>query len=224
MFTYTKEHKLSDGKILCLKIGQDKCSLPPREQDTLGTIVTPLHLYDWEDYGIKDLIMDYTVPEGETPLEYIKALIAGRLKVAPSDVIVYPFLKHKREGVRLLMGDPKEVDYGACKFIFTTKSRFQARFRYHIKYREDYIKVKNIFQQELDDLSSWLNGEFFCYTIEQYSLGENNTKVGREFLAWDNGIARDFDFCKARATSVFEWLIKQAEARAPAPAPFKSMQ
>lgn len=224
MFTYTKEHKLSDGKILCLKIGQDKCSLPPREQDTLGTIVTPLHLYDWEDYGIKDLIMDYTVPEGETPLEYIKALIAERLKVAPSDVIVYPFLKHKREGVRLLIGDPKEVDYGACKFIFTTKSRFNMCFGHNISSPADFKTVKSILQSELDDLSSWLNGEFFCYTIEQYSLGENDAKVGREFLTWDCGIARDFDFCKAHATSVFEWLVKQNEARAPAPAPFKSMQ
>lgn len=223
---YTDKHNLSNGKILRLRIGYDDWCDTPREWDTLGTLVLPPRFAHWaasrnygHSSGESDLIMDYTIPEGKNPLEYMRNLIGEALGLKPQDVIIYPITKYEHGRVQLLLADRRDFDYSPCGFVFTTKARIKETYEVTKISPQLLERVKMTLAEELDTLSSWINGESYYYAIEQYGLDELGEKIDFEYLNGCGGFIRDLDFCKKAAYREFEQQRKACEGLTNTPTP-----
>ena len=198
---YTNKYPLDNGKVLRVTVTYDECDTTPRDWDNLSTLMLHPNKSHWtckksfEAKGYEsDVLIDLSIARGSSPYEHMDNLIRQQLKLNPSDVIAYPITKYERGNISLSLGYKTGWDYGVIGFIFATKEKIRREYGIKRITKSIIDRVEATFQCELDDLSSWLNGEIYGFRVEEVAydrLGDEYCKLLDS--CW--GFFGDMDYC-----------------------------
>jgi len=199
---YTNKYPLDNGNVLRVTVTHDECDTTPREWDNLSTLMLHPNKSHWtckksfEAKGYEsDLLIDLSIARGSSPYEHMDNLIRQQLKLNPSDVIAYPITKYEHGAIRLSLGYQAGWDCSVIGFIFATKEKI--RHEYDVKRVTKSIldRVEAAFTCELDDLSSWLNGEIYGFRVEEVAYDQLGDEVYCKLLDSCWGFVGDMDYC-----------------------------
>lgn len=150
-------------------ITYDECPLNPvTDWDLLGTMaVHPNHAH-WAHEAI-----DLDIPMGNNPSEHMRNFIKAK-GYKQSEVIAYPITKYEHGGISLSLGDNRTCDFdsGIIGFIYASKEKIRKEFKVQRITKDIVEQVAEIFANELNNQSDYLNGEVFAYRIYQVNTAE----------------------------------------------------
>lgn len=167
-------------------ITYDECASNPVEHwDLLGTMaVHPNHSH-WAHEAV-----DLDIPMGNNPIEHMHNFIKAK-GYKQNEVIAYPITKYEHSGISLSLGDNRicPFDSGIIGFIYASKEKIRKEFKVQRITKDIVEKVAEIFANELETQSTYLNGEVFEQRIYRVNT-EEFEKHGKYHLATTRPIER----------------------------------
>lgn len=198
----TQNYPQADGSLIRIELGYDECAETPRFWDNLGTILIHPNKAHW--VAGDDEIIDMDIPKGDSPYTHAQRLVKYQLGLDPKDVIIYPITKHEHGNVSLSLGSQTGWDSGIIGFVYVSRDKLRGWYPFKRLSKKRLDKLEAVFQEELDLLSAWINGESYAYCISKvtYHKGEEQ----RETLASCRGFLDDLAYCRQELLAEIEAL------------------
>ena len=175
----TLKARLSNGNKVQAELVYDQAAINPREGDNLGTILIAPNKSHW--VANRDSAVDVSIPQGNNPLKHWENLRREQLKIKKSDIaIAFPITKYEHGAISLSLGYKSGWDCGVVGFIYVTKEQVCECYGVKRITKSILEHAKNHLQEDLDMLSSWLNGEVYGWQIKEYALDDDG-------LDWEVG-------------------------------------
>ena len=163
--------RLPNGNKAKAELVYDQHATNPRECDNLGTILITPNKSHW--IANRDSAVDTSIPFGNSPYEHWINLRREQLKLKKSDIaIAYPITKYEHGAISLSLGYTQGWDYGIVGFIYVTKETLRKEYGVD-RITKSIERAKNCLQEELDMLTSWLNGKCYGWHIKEYALTDD---------------------------------------------------
>lgn len=141
---------------------------PMQEWSMLGTLaVHPSHAH-WANEAI-----DLDIPTGNDPITHMENFIKDK-GYKLDGVIAYPVTKFEHGGISLSLGDNRSCPFDSCiaGFIYAEKEKIRKEFGVKRITAAIEEKVAQSFENELEVLTQYLNGEVYGFRIYQVNTAE----------------------------------------------------
>ena len=164
--------RLPNGNKAKAELVYDQHATNPRECDNLGTILIAPNKAHW--IASHDGVVDTSIPFGNSPYEHWENLRNKQLNLKKSDIaIAYPITKYEHGAISLSLGYTQGWDYGIVGFVYVTKETLRKEYGVKRITKSIIECTGNRLQDELDMLTSWLNGKCYGWQIKEYALTDD---------------------------------------------------
>lgn len=141
---------------------------PMQEWSMLGTLaVHPNHAH-WANEAI-----DLDIPTGNNPISHMENFIKDK-GYRLDEVIAYPVTKYEHGSISLSLGDNRSCpwDSGVVGFIYAEQAKVREWFKVKRVTKAIEEKAAQCFEDELDTLTQYLNGDVYGFRVYQVNTAE----------------------------------------------------
>lgn len=168
---------------------------PMQEWSVLGTLaVHPNHSH-WANEAI-----DLDIPTGNNPITHMENFIKDK-GYKLDEVIVYPVTKYEHGVISLSLGDNRSCPFDSriVGFIYAEKEKIRKEFGVKRITAAIEEKVAQSFENELELLTQYLNGDVYGFRICQVNTAEFE-KYGEHCLKQSECIDRCYGYYDKKQT------------------------
>ena len=187
--------RLPNGNKVQAELVYDQHAANPREWDNLGTILIAPSKSHW--IASPDDIVDTSIRLGKNPFEHWDNIRREQLKLKKSEIAIgHVITKYEHGEISLQLGYKSGWDYGVVGFVYVTKETLRKEYDVGRITKSIIARAESCLQDELNMLTSWLNGECYGWQIKEYALTDDGLdwkEVGVLDSCWGY-LDRDYAF------------------------------